>query len=189
VKHFFARLWHEQDGVLSFEWTVLASLLTVGVVAGIASVRDAVTDEMGDLSQAMVQLDQSYYIEPPLGIRVHTVGGAGGRFGFGGSAASGSQFIDFSSYQDCYRADSHLKLHEFPRRDASGTRIQPPAVRSRRKNRHCSESANVQLVKRSASRSQRGRFTSATHLVAKTHCAFLKLLVAKLDLASTKRPR
>jgi hypothetical protein len=120
--------------VLSFEWTVLASLLTVGVVAGIAGVRDAVTDEMGDLSQAMVQLDQSYYIEPPLGIRVHTVGGFGansgfgfgGGFGYGGSSASGSQFVDASSYQDCYRTDSHLKVYEFPRRDANGNRISPP---------------------------------------------------------------
>lgn len=135
MKRFFTRLWHEQDGVLSFEWTILASLLTVGVVAGIASVRDAVIDEMGDLSQAMVQLDQSYYIEPPLGIRVHTVGGfgansgfgfGGGGFGFGGSAASGSQFIDSSSYQDCYRADSRMKVYEFPRQDANGNRIAPP---------------------------------------------------------------
>jgi Flp pilus assembly pilin Flp len=106
VKRFFARLWHEQDGVLSFEWTVLTSLLTVGVVSGIASVRDSVVDEMGDLSQAMVNLDQSYYIEPPLGIRVHSGGYGGwgfsnagyGGWGYGGSAASSSQFIDASSY-------------------------------------------------------------------------------------------
>jgi Flp pilus assembly pilin Flp len=133
VKHFFARLWQEQDGVLSFEWTVLASLMTVGVVSGIASVRDAVIDEMGDLAQAMVTLDQSYYIEPPLGVRVHGGGFGGGGFvstGFGGfgygSAASGSQFIDAASYQDCYRVDSNVKVYEFPRRDAAGNRIAPP---------------------------------------------------------------
>lgn len=130
MKHFLARLWREQDGVLSFEWTVLASLMTVGVVSGIASVRDAVIDEMGDLSQAMVTLDQSYYIEPPLGVRVHS--GFGGGFvstgfgGFGGSAASGSQFIDAASFQDCYRVDSNVKVYEFPRRDAEGNRITPP---------------------------------------------------------------
>ena len=122
MKNLFARMWHEQDGVLSFEWTVLASLLTVGVVSGIASVRDATIDEMGDLAQAMVNLDQSYLIEPPLGVGVHTVGGGGftsvgwgfsGGWGYGGSAASGSQFIDAASYQDCYRT-GHMRVQEFP---------------------------------------------------------------------------
>jgi hypothetical protein len=81
----------------------------------------------------MVNLDQSYYIEPPLGIRVHTAGSGFGfastSFGggaFGGSAASSSQFVDAASYQDCYRADSHVKVYEFPRRDVNGNRISPP---------------------------------------------------------------
>jgi hypothetical protein len=116
-------MWHEQDGVLSFEWTVLTSLLTVGVVSGIAAVRDATIDEMGDLSQAMVNLDQSYFIDAPLGVGVHTaVGGspgfgfaAGGGFGFGSAGAS-SQFIDAASYQDCYRlgANGQMRVQEFP---------------------------------------------------------------------------
>jgi Flp pilus assembly pilin Flp len=131
VNRFISRMWREEDGVLSFEWTVLASLLTVGVVSGIAGVRDAVIDEMGDLSQAMVNFDQSYYVEPPLGVRVHSGVGFGGFVstgfgGLGGSGASGSQFIDAASYQDCYRVDSNVKVYEFPRRDGSGNRIAPP---------------------------------------------------------------
>jgi hypothetical protein len=109
-------MWHETDGVLSFEWTMLASLLTVGVVAGMASVRDAVTDEMADLSVAMTSLDQSYRIQGPLVISVHTPdfyngwGGSyrvnefqrsgvsgGGLMGFSGSTASGSVFLDAPS--------------------------------------------------------------------------------------------
>jgi Flp pilus assembly pilin Flp len=117
VKKILARMWHEQDGVLSFEWTVLTSLLTVGVVSGIASVRDAAIDEMGDLAQAMVSLDQSYMIEPPLGVRVHTVGSGGfgfsGGWGYGGSAASGSSFVDAVSFQDCYRT-GRMSVQEFP---------------------------------------------------------------------------
>ena len=113
------RLWREEDGVLSFEWTVLTSLLTVGVVSGIASVRDAAVDEMGDLAQAMISLDQSYYIQPPLAAEVHTRGLAGwgfsGGFGWGGvSTASGSSFVDAASFQDCYRTG--MKVQEFPRR-------------------------------------------------------------------------
>lgn len=120
------RMWREEDGVLSFEWTVLTSLLTVGVVSGIAAVRDAAIDEMGDLAQAMLSLDQSYAIEPPLGLGVHTVGYAPG-WGFsggwyGGSGASGSAFVDAAAFQDCYRG--HMRVQEFPRRPQPAA---PPA--------------------------------------------------------------
>lgn len=120
MKHLFERMWREDDGVLSFEWTTLTSLLTVGVVSGVAAVRDATIDEMGDLSQAMISLDQSYYIQPPLAVQVHS-GGFGngfvsaGGFGFGATGASDSGFIDGASYSDCYRGP-HTKVQEFPRR-------------------------------------------------------------------------
>jgi Flp pilus assembly pilin Flp len=130
MRRLLKRMWREDDGVLSFEWTVLTSLLTVGVVSGIAAVRDATIDEMGDLSQAMISLDQSYYIQPPLAMQVHTTGfgfgsnfvSAGGSFG-GLSGASDSGFYDAASYNDCYRAP-HMKVQEFPRR-SPGT---PPAA-------------------------------------------------------------
>jgi Flp pilus assembly pilin Flp len=79
LKTFFARMWRETDGVLSFEWTVLTSVLTIGAVAGIAAVRDAVQDEMADVAEAMTSLDQSYQIQGPLIISVHTAytGGSG----------------------------------------------------------------------------------------------------------------
>jgi Flp pilus assembly pilin Flp len=119
MKRLLTRMWREDDGVLSFEWTVLTSLLTVGVVSGIASVRDAVIDEMGDLSQAIISLDQSYYIQPPLAVEVHTWGwgwGYGGGWGFGGaSGASDSGFVDAAAHRDCYRVPP-MKVQEFPRR-------------------------------------------------------------------------
>lgn len=72
MRKLFARMWRETDGVLSFEWTVLTSVLTIGAVAGIAAVRDAVQDEMADVAEAMTSLDQSYRIQGPLIISVHT---------------------------------------------------------------------------------------------------------------------
>ncbi|MEX2172900.1 MAG: hypothetical protein WD872_00975 [Pirellulaceae bacterium] len=119
MKKFLSRLWHETDGVLSFEWTLLTSLLTVGVVSGIAAVRDGVTDEMGDLAEAMVSLDQSYAIQPPLRIQVHTSGIYGAHRGAGSfvglSGASDSAYIDASHYDDRARRGS-LKVIEFSRR-------------------------------------------------------------------------
>jgi len=142
MKPLIAQIWRQDDGVLSFEWTVLTSLLTIGVVSGIASVRDAVIDEMGDVAQAMVALDQSYYIQPPLAVQVHTVGWGWGGWGFGGgggfggagfggvSGASDSMFVDAMAYQDCYRVPP-MKVQEFPRRGQPAPNsppATPPAV-------------------------------------------------------------
>ena len=127
VQHLFTQIWMQDDGVLSFEWTMLVSLLTVGVVSGIASVRDAVIDEMGDVAQAMVSLDQSYCITAPLGVEVHTgVGmGWGWGWGWGGSGASDSAFVDAYSFADCHRVRPLMKVQEFPRTAPPGP-VAPP---------------------------------------------------------------
>ena len=124
MRRLVLRMWREQEGVLSFEWTMLASLLTVGVVAGVASVRDAVIDEMGDLTYSMTSLDQSYRIQGPLVIGVHTPvlnagagsyrvydfprGGNGAAqgtsvLGYSGSTAAGSVFLDARPRIDRHR--------------------------------------------------------------------------------------
>jgi Flp pilus assembly pilin Flp len=53
-------IWHEEDGVLSFEWTLLLTLLTMGIVGGLAAARDAIIDELGDVAEAAQGIDQSY---------------------------------------------------------------------------------------------------------------------------------
>jgi Flp pilus assembly pilin Flp len=64
------RIWRETDGVLSFEWTLLAVLLVFGIVAGVAGIRDATIDELGDAAEAVLAFDQSYSFSgiPALGI-------------------------------------------------------------------------------------------------------------------------
>jgi Flp pilus assembly pilin Flp len=54
------RAWTEDQGVLTFEWVLLVTLLTIGVVGGISAVRDAIISELGDVAQAIVTLEQSY---------------------------------------------------------------------------------------------------------------------------------
>jgi Flp pilus assembly pilin Flp len=56
----FARIWQEEDGVLSFEWTLLLTLLTIGIVSGLTAARDAIIDELGDIAEAAQAIDQSY---------------------------------------------------------------------------------------------------------------------------------
>jgi len=53
-------VWREEDGVLSFEWTLLLTLLTIGIVGGLTAARDAIIDELGDVAEAAQAIDQSF---------------------------------------------------------------------------------------------------------------------------------
>ena len=101
MKNVLARMWKEEDGVLSFEWVLMVTLLTIGIVAGLAGARDAIIDELGDVAQAMLALDQSYMIDSPLQVIVHTTTTT--------SSASDSGFIDAATYADCGRQSALLQ--------------------------------------------------------------------------------
>ena len=58
----YKRIWNEDQGVLTFEWVLLITLLVVGIVGGVSAVRDAVVDEMGDVAAAALRIDQSYTV-------------------------------------------------------------------------------------------------------------------------------
>ena len=62
--------WREDDGVLSFEWTIIAVLIVFGIVGGLAAARDVIIDELGDIAEAVIAFDQSYSFAgiPALGI-------------------------------------------------------------------------------------------------------------------------
>jgi hypothetical protein len=94
------QLWTGDDGVLSFEWTLLVTLVVIGVVGGLAAARDAVIDELGDVAQAMLALDGSYLLDNPLRIQVD-VDCDGSSVTVGTSA--GSSFIDAQNFVDCDR--------------------------------------------------------------------------------------
>src|SRR6185295_9239354 len=88
------QVWREEDGVLTFEWILLVTLLTIGIVGGLAAARDAIIDELSDVAEAMLALDQSYRIDFPLHVDVHAVST---------SNASDSQFIDTFAFNHCER--------------------------------------------------------------------------------------
>jgi Flp pilus assembly pilin Flp len=95
MKRIATLLWQDEDGVLSFEWTLLVTLLTFGIVGGLAAGRDAVIDELGDVAQAMQALDGSYTIDFPLVFVIDGVSTGG---------ASDSGYTDAIIYSDCDRA-------------------------------------------------------------------------------------
>ncbi|MGI8982477.1 MAG: hypothetical protein ACR2FY_24865 [Pirellulaceae bacterium] len=94
MKSSLKNLWTEEDGVLSFEWTLLLTLLVIGIVSGVAAVRDGIIDELGDVAQMMLAVDQSYTISFPLNVDVHTVDA---------TSSSDSAFTDALLYTDCDR--------------------------------------------------------------------------------------
>ena len=98
----FVQAWTEEDGVLSFEWTMLLTLLTLGIVSGVAATRDGVIDELGDVAQAMVAVDGSYLISQPLAITVDP-DGAGPAPATHMGGGSDSSFTDAMIYTDCER--------------------------------------------------------------------------------------
>ena len=94
MKSLMKRMWTEDDGVLTFEWILLVTLLVIGIIGGVASVRDAIIDELGDVAQAMLALDQSYTVLHPLVVTVHDTQFQG---------ASNSWFVDAAVFDDCER--------------------------------------------------------------------------------------
>lgn len=94
TSHYY-HIWTEDDGVLSFEWVLLMTLLVIGIVGGVSAARDAIIDELGDTAQVMMAVDQSYHIGFPLLVVVHDPTP---------SSASDSDFTDALIYFDCQRA-------------------------------------------------------------------------------------
>src|SRR5687767_11233455 len=62
MKNFFHRLWAEQTGaIVSAEVMLAASILVIGVIVGLKSVRDSVVTELADVAQAVANVSQSYH--------------------------------------------------------------------------------------------------------------------------------
>src|SRR5262245_12196472 len=81
-----SRLWKEETGaILSAEIMLVASILVIGVIAGLASLRDSVVTELADVAQALANVNQSY-----------SYSGTSGRHTFTG----GGQFIDNTDFCD-----------------------------------------------------------------------------------------
>ncbi|GAB6165056.1 hypothetical protein JCM19992_10560 [Thermostilla marina] len=70
MKRVLSRVWREDEGVLTFEWILLITVLVIGIVGGLSAVRDAVITELGDVVEAVVSLDQSYTISHPWDVQV-----------------------------------------------------------------------------------------------------------------------
>lgn len=70
------RLWSEEQGaIVSAEIMLVATILVIGVVVGLKSVRDSVVTELADVAQALANVNQSYSYSGTSGHHAFTAGG------------------------------------------------------------------------------------------------------------------
>ena len=69
------RLWLEETGaIVSAEIMMVATILVIGMIVGLKSVRDSVVSELADVAQALGNIDQSYSYSAVLGHAAATDG-------------------------------------------------------------------------------------------------------------------
>lgn len=68
------RIWNDESGLLTFEWILLFTLLTIGIVGGVATIRNATNIESGEAANAITSLNQSYTLTASLGGTVSSTG-------------------------------------------------------------------------------------------------------------------
>ena len=62
MKSLLSRIRRDDEGVLTFEWILLITIIVIGIVGGVSAVRDALISELGDVTGAAVNIDQSYFV-------------------------------------------------------------------------------------------------------------------------------
>ena len=68
------QIWNDESGILTFEWILLFTLLTIGIVGGVATIRNATNLESAEAADAIVALNQSYTVTASLGGVVKSTG-------------------------------------------------------------------------------------------------------------------
>lgn len=69
------KLWNDEAGfVVSTELILIATILVIGLIAGLTTVRDQVVQELGDTADAVSNINQSYSFSAVTGHSSSTAG-------------------------------------------------------------------------------------------------------------------
>ena len=75
MRKFLSQLWNDVAGfVISSELIFVATLLVIGMITGLTTIRDQVLGELGDVADAVSEFDQSYSISAVTGHASSTSG-------------------------------------------------------------------------------------------------------------------
>ena len=74
----FVKLWNAEEGfVVSSELVLIATMLVIGMLAGLDTIRDQVVQELADVGDAISEINQSYSFS---GVTAHSASTAGSAF-------------------------------------------------------------------------------------------------------------
>ncbi|MBS0265050.1 MAG: hypothetical protein JSS02_24175 [Planctomycetes bacterium] len=69
------KLWMDESGfIVSAELVLVATILVIGMIVGLATVRDAIVTELADVGQAIANVNQSYIYTDVTGHSSATAG-------------------------------------------------------------------------------------------------------------------
>jgi Flp pilus assembly pilin Flp len=86
MKSTFRKLWQDDEGIVALEYLLVATIVGLGLVIGLAAIFTAMSSELSELSNAIMALNQDF--------------GVIGMQGFPRNASTGSGFVN------AFRADS-----------------------------------------------------------------------------------
>jgi Flp pilus assembly pilin Flp len=76
VRNTFLTFWCDEDGaIVSSEIMLIMTILVIGMIVGLKSVRDSVVSELADVAQAFANIDQSFSFSSVIGHAAFTGGG------------------------------------------------------------------------------------------------------------------
>ena len=63
MRSLLVRLWNEDQGaIIASEFLFVVTILVIGIIVGLANIRDAVNTELSELANAILALSQGYSI-------------------------------------------------------------------------------------------------------------------------------
>lgn len=89
------RLWRDEAGfVISAELVLIATILVIGMIVGLSTIRDQVVQELGDVAAAFSNLDQSFSISAITSMSASTNGSVfADAVDFGDSISTADSFM------------------------------------------------------------------------------------------------
>ena len=60
MRNLLMKLWQDDDGIVALEYLLVATIVGLGLVVGLAAVEGALDNELTELANAITVLDQSY---------------------------------------------------------------------------------------------------------------------------------
>ncbi|MCE9534487.1 MAG: hypothetical protein K8T89_25700 [Planctomycetes bacterium] len=77
MRKLFSKMWNDDAGIVAFEYLLVATLIGLALVVGLATVSAALNAELVELANAILQLNQSYAVNSASVCSIASHGGGG----------------------------------------------------------------------------------------------------------------